>query len=69
MFVLLSFAAQGKICDLVSDIFNINHDYLGNALSALARVNIISRSLSLDWSRLLIDLWILGRSTKCFRRN
>ncbi|XP_035212900.1 dTDP-glucose 4,6-dehydratase-like [Stegodyphus dumicola] len=30
---------QGKISDIVSDIFNINHDYFGTTMSTLAKVD------------------------------
>lgn len=33
---------QGKISDLISDIFNINHDYLGTTFSALAKADMQS---------------------------
>lgn len=33
---------QGKISDIVSDIFNINHDYFGTTLSTLAKVDMSS---------------------------
>lgn len=32
------YSAQGKISEIVSDIFNINHDYFGTAMSTLAKV-------------------------------
>ncbi|XP_064470969.1 uncharacterized protein LOC135385538 isoform X2 [Ornithodoros turicata] len=33
---------QGKVTDIISEIFNINHDYLGVALSLLAKANMQS---------------------------
>lgn len=30
---------QGKISDIVSEIFNINHDYLGTAMSSVAKMD------------------------------
>lgn len=34
---------QGDINNIVSDIFNINHDYWGNTLSTIAKVSLNSK--------------------------
>lgn len=32
-------STQGSITDIISDIFDINHDYYGNVLSSVAKVS------------------------------
>ncbi len=39
--ILLFFvSAQGKVGDMVSEIFNINHDYVGSLVSNIAKVSL-----------------------------
>ena len=34
------FTAQGKVGELISELFNINHDYIGSLVSTIAKVGL-----------------------------